>query len=61
MIDLDDMQKQAQDRIPLPIFRKLAWHIRPRNMPFIRRLWPDWRSRDAEYQASGQVNREGGA
>jgi hypothetical protein len=60
MIDLEDMQAQTR-MIPVPIFRRLTWHLNPRNMPIIRRLFDGWQERDAEYMRSGEPPEQGGA
>ena len=35
--------------------RKLRWHMAdPRRLPFVRKAFPGWRERDAEYHRSGE-------
>ena len=47
----DEAKKHVKS---LPIWNKLAYHLKPQNMPFIRKAFSGWRDRDAEYQRSGE-------
>ena len=48
----DNVLRQLKDFRP---FRKLKWHaVNPVNWPILRKKFPGWEERDAEYNRSGE-------